>query len=283
SCSGSGSAKSCTGLLYDHMWTQPSVVAPVGFTGHAWTPTNTTPTVANNYTGTSTNPTSTWTGCVADRTQPNDATGVQPTSGDPTTQFPANQLYYNNTAYCSSSASPLLQSVIPLSQSWTTLKSAVNAMQPTGTTNQAIGLAWGWQSLIVGGVLNAPAEDANTIYNRVIILLSDGLNTEDRWPDYGDGSNQNTGSNDPQFPGLIDARQRILCDNLKNARDSQNRPMYTIYTIQANTATPADPTSAILRYCASSPDKFYQLTSSNAIITTFQSIGTALSNLRVSM
>ena len=82
---------------------------------------------------------------------------------------------------------------------------------------------------------------------------------------------------------MIDARQRILCDNLKNARDAQNRAMYTIYTIQANTATPADPTSAILQYCASSPDKFYELTNSNEIITTFQSIGTALSKLRVAM
>ena len=285
SCTGSGASKSCSvtspGQLYVHKWTQPAVVAPVGFTGNAWTATNSTPTVLNNYTGTSTNPTSTWTGCVTDRTQPNDANGVQPS--DVTTQFPANQYYENSTAYCSSSASIQLEPIIPLSQSWSTLKNAINAMQPTGGTNQAIGLAWGWQSLIAGGVLNAPAEDSNTTYNRVIILLSDGLNTEDRWPDYGDGSTQQTGSSDAQFPGKIDARQRILCDNLKNARDSQNRPMYTIYTIQANTATPADPTSAILQYCASSPDKFYELTNSNQIITTFQSIGTALSKLRVAM
>lgn len=281
SCTGSGSSKSCTGNLYVHNWTQPSVVAPVGFTGNKWMTTNSTPTVANNYTGTSTNPTSTWTGCVTDRTQPNDANGVQPS--DVTTQFPANQYYENSTAYCSSSASTQLEPIIPLSQSWTALKSAINAMQPTGGTDQAIGLAWGWQSLIPGGVLSAPAEDSNTTYNRVIILLSDGLNTEDRWPDYGNGNTQQTGSGDPQFPGMIDARQRILCDNLKNARDAQNRAMYTIYTIQANTATPADPTSTILQYCASSPDKFYELTSSNQIITTFQAIGTALSKLRVAM
>ena len=56
-------------------------------------------------------------------------------------------------------------------------------MQPTGGTDQSVGLAWAWQSLLPGGPLNAPAEDSNTTYNRVIILLSDGLNTEDRWPD----------------------------------------------------------------------------------------------------
>ena len=73
--------------------------------------------------------------------------------------------------------------------------------------------------------------------------------------------------------GKIDARQRIICDNLKNARDAQNRPMYTIYTIQANTTTPADPTSAILQYCASSPDKFYEPTNSNEIRLHTQATG----------
>jgi hypothetical protein len=57
--------------------------------------------------------------------------------------------------------------------------------------------------------------------------------------------------------------------------------MYTIYTIQVNTSSPADPTSAILKYCASSPDKFYMLTSSSQIVTTFNTIGTALSKLRL--
>jgi hypothetical protein len=127
----------------------------------------------------------------------------------------------------------------------------------------------------------APAEVANTTYNRDIIILSDGLNTEDRWPVNGNGSTQNTGSGNTQFPGLIDYRQKLLCDNLKSATDSQGNPMYTIYTIQANTGTPADPTSTILQYCASSPDKFYMLTSSSQIVTTFNAIGTALSKLRV--
>ena len=127
--------------------------------------------------------------------------------------------------------------------------------------------------------LNAPAEDANTTYNRVIILLSDGLNTEDRWPAYGNGSNQTTTYGNSTFSGSIDARQQALCDNLKNAKDVTGAPMYTIYTIQVNTG--GDPTSAILKYCASSTDKFYELKSSSQILTTFNTIGTALSKLRL--
>ncbi len=297
-CTGTGAATVCTGNLYVHKWTQPGpndtthntsqprVNAPVGFLNNAWTPTNSTPTVANNWTQASTNPISTWTGCITDRTQSNDGTGVLPTSSDVTTLFPANQWYgvsSGNTrkAYCDSSTSPTLEPVIPLSSNWTTLKTAVNAMQPTGSTNQAVGLAWAWQTLLPGSPVPAPAEVANTTYNRVIIILSDGLNTEDRWPVNGDGNTQNTGSGNTQFPGYIDYRQKLLCDNLKSATDSQGNPMYTIYTIQANTQTPADATSAILQYCASSPDKFYMLTSSSQIVTTFNAIGTALSKLRV--
>jgi hypothetical protein len=309
SCSGSGSSKSCTGTLYVHNWTQPGPTdatdnlnqprvgalvpvencttatpvgncAAVGFVGNKWTPTNSTPTVQNRYVGASTNPINTWTGCIADRTQPNDTTGVA--ASDVSTQFPANQYYENSVAYCSSSASPELKPIVPLSYNWSALKAAVNAMQTTGGTNQAVGLAWGWQTLLPNSPVPAPAEDSVATYNRVIILLSDGLNTEDRWPDYGNGSTQTT-SGSGQFPGLIDARQKLLCDNLKNAKDSKGRSMYTIYTIQVNTDSPPDPTSTILQYCASSPDKFYMLTSSTQIVTTFKTIGTALSQLRLSM
>ncbi len=295
-CTGTGSNTSCSGPLFVHNWTQPSYGdtihnltqprvgkvgtlgtddVPVGFTGNKWTPTNSTPTVQNVWLQASTNPISTWTGCITDRTQPYD------TTGDVTTPFPANQYYENSTAYCSSSASTELEPVIPLSYNWTALKTAVNAMQPTGGTDQAVGLAWAWQTLIPSSPVPAPAEDANTTYNRVIIILSDGLNTEDRWPVNGNGNTQNTGSGNSQFPGLIDYRQKLLCDNLKNATDSKGNPMYTIYTIQVDTSTPADPTSTILQYCASSPDKFYMLTSSSQILTTFNTIGTALSKLRV--
>ncbi|MGY3489832.1 Flp pilus assembly protein TadG [Bradyrhizobium sp. USDA 4011] len=286
SCTTTGGVTSCSGNLYTHDWTQPGpndtvdnknqprVTAVVGWTNNQWTSTNKTPTVVNNWQQPSTNPISTWTGCITDRTQPNDATGVLPSTSDVTTLFPANEYYENSTAYCNSSVSTPLEPIIPLSYNWSALKSAVNAMQPTGGTDQSVGLAWAWQSLLVGGPLNAPAEDSNTTYNRVIIILSDGLNTEDRWPDYGDGSSQASGN-------PIDARQALQCQNLQNAKDTNGAPMYTIYAIQVNTSTPADPTSTVLKNCASSPDKFYMLTSSTQILTTFNTIGTALSKLRL--
>ena len=89
------------------------------------------------------------------------------------------------------SSSTPLQPIVPLSYNWSALKATIAAMQPTGGTNQAVGLAWAWQTLLQNAPMNAPAEDPNYTYNRAIILLSDGLNTEDRWPVNGDGSTQN--------------------------------------------------------------------------------------------
>ena len=54
-------------------------------------------------------------------------------------------------------------------------------MQPTGNTNQGIGLAWGWMTLATTEPFNAPAKDSNYTNKDVIVLLSDGLNTQNRW------------------------------------------------------------------------------------------------------
>jgi hypothetical protein len=145
---------------------------------------------------------------------------------------------------------------MPLSYDWTALSSKIDAMTPNGNTNQAIGLQWGWQSL-TASPFTIPAQDSNYTYSTVIILLTDGLNTQDRWY-----SSQSS----------IDARQEKICTNIKTAG-------ITLYTVQVNTG--GDPTSTLLQNCASDSSKFFLLTQANQIVTTFAQIGTALSNLRV--
>jgi hypothetical protein len=46
--------------------------------------------------------------------------------------------------------------------------------------------------------------------------------------------------------------------------------------------TGGDPTQAVLKNCASSADKFIEVKSSTQVLSAFNSIGTALSNLRIS-
>jgi hypothetical protein len=200
---------------------------------------------------------STWNGCITDRgdsTGPNagnyDTNVLTATVGNRATLFPAEQ-----DAACPAKT-------MALSYNWSAMTALVDSMSANGTTNQAIGLAWGWLSLVGGGPFpTPPAMDPSYSYQQVIILLTDGLNTQDRW--YGDGAHPST---------QIDTRQALTCSNVKAAG-------ITVYAIQVNTA--GDPTSTLLQQCASDLNKFFLLTSSSDIITTFNQIGTNLANLRL--
>ena len=66
------------------------------------------------------------------------------------------------------------------STGFTALNDKIDAMTPAGNTNTTIGLVWGWHSLTSNLPLTqgaAPAPDLD----KVIIMLTDGDNTEDRW------------------------------------------------------------------------------------------------------
>jgi Flp pilus assembly protein TadG len=179
----------------------------------------------------------TWNGCVTDRDQNYDTLNTSPTTG---AKFPAEQY----------SSCPT--QVMALSYDWTALNSKIDAMTPKGNTNQAIGLAWGWQSLSAAP-FTVPAKDPNYQYKE--ILLSDGLNTQDRW--YSSAS-------------PIDTRQQTACTNVKAAG-------ITIYTVMVMSGN-----SSVLQSCASDATKYFALTDAHSIITTFDTIGTSLSKLHLS-
>ncbi len=199
-----------------------------------------------------------WTGCVTDRTQDYDTKNTAPTSTDTATMIVAEEYVSGSTYYCKSSSSKYVAPIVPLSYDWSALKTAIDNMEPTGNTNQGIGLAWGWLTLGLGEPFNAPAKDtANYTYKEAIVLLSDGLNTQNRW--YSNASQ-------------IDARQKILCANVKAAN-------VVIYTVQVDTG--GDGESAVLKECASGTDKFYRITDPNQTLSVFNSIGQSLAKLRV--
>ena len=112
-----------------------------------------------------------------------------------------------------------------------------------------------------GNPLSAPALPANT--TQYIILVSDGLNTQDRWT--GDGSNEDSGT---------DARMALACTNAKAA----GFVIYTVYVDLAGTQG----NSTVLQNCATDANKYFDLTTSGAIITTLNQIGQQITNVRVS-
>jgi len=233
SCSGSGSSKTCTQITYKHYWRSH--------------PTDTTQ--AKNAAPAH----STWTGCVNDRDQDYDIKNTAPGSSS---SAPSSQFYAEQWRDCLSST------VTSMSNSWSTLKNQITAMTANGNTNQSIGMAWGWQSLsTTNGPIMAPTKDSNYQYRDYIVLLSDGLNTQNRW------SATDT---------TIDARQELLCKNVKG--DPQN-PV-TVFTIQVNINN-KDKASQVLKDCAS-PGLYQKITSASQTADAFQNVLTQISKLRVS-
>ena len=221
-CTGSGSSKVCSQLTgYSHAWV--------------------------------TNPTTSWSGCIEDRTQDYDTTNTAPSSS--TTDFPA-----ANDDNCPVTAVTPLPATWTSAQ-WTTLSNQISAMTAQGSTNQTIGLAQGWQTLTNSGPYNAPALPSNT--SQYIILISDGLNTMDRW--YGDGSNESTS---------VNTREGLACTNAKAA----GVIIYTIFVDLGGTQG----NSAPLQSCATDTSKYFDLTTSGAVITTLNAIAQQITNLRVS-
>jgi hypothetical protein len=199
---------------------------------------------------------STWNGCVMDRGTDSgpdsgnyDVMNTAPVSGTPASQFPAEQY----------SSCP--QALTTLSYDWDTLSSEVDSMVANGSTNQPIGLVWGWHALSQSDPLDAPTLPDNT--TRYIIILSDGLNTQDRW--YGNGSDQSTS---------VDNRMSAVCANAK----ADHIIIYAVFVDIGGTQG----NSTVLQNCATDASKYYDLTSTSQIANAFNLIGQQITSLRVS-
>jgi Flp pilus assembly protein TadG len=181
----------------------------------------------------------TWNGCVWDRDQNYDVQNTAPTTSQ-ATKFRAHQAQNCPTA------------MIPLSSDWSALHAKINAMQPSGNTNVTIGMGWAWQTL--SPVLPMSAPNAAIDLDKVIVLLTDGQNTENRFT-------SSTSS--------IDSRTEKVCTNAK----ADNIKVYTVRVINGN--------ATLLRNCATKPDWFYDVDEAHQLNSVFASIAQNLANLRI--
>jgi hypothetical protein len=183
---------------------------------------------------------STWNGCVYDRDQSNDVAATATTPGVPATMFRAHQ------------APACPAAMMPLSDDWTALNAKIDAMTPTGNTNVTIGMAMAWQTLSSVAPFNAPS--AVPDLERVIVVLTDGTNTQNRWT---------TSSNS------IDARTDAVCANAK----ADNVTVYTVRVIDGN--------ASLLQACATKTSMYYDVQDATQLNATFASIEQNLTNLRL--
>lgn len=187
---------------------------------------------------------SSWNGCVMDRDQDNDVLDTAPSTSIQATLFPAKQ------------ADNCPVSLLPLTSVYSNqsaLVSKIDAMTPVGNTNVTIGLAWAWHALTTNSPLTeATAPNLDT--DKVIILLTDGENTENRFT---------------TTATAIDDRTRMVCTNVKAA----NIKIYTIRVIDGN--------ATLLQQCATTPDMYFNVQNATQLNGVFSAIAQNLARLRI--
>jgi hypothetical protein len=176
-----------------------------------------------------------------DRDQPNDVSDEPATSRD--TRYPGTEC-----------GNDRLETVQPLTDNFGVLRTKVNAMDPSGNTNITIGLVWGLALLSPEAPFSEGAPWGMEDLTKIIILMTDGDNTENRWT---------------HSASAIDARTQVACRSVKDAGVT----LYTVRLIEGN--------PALLSQCATSLDTYFDVETVQDLLPTFEAIGEQLSQLRI--
>src|SRR5262249_40962710 len=118
--------------------------------------------------------------------------------------------------------------------------------------NVTIGLDIGFQLLSPVAPFNAPQPAPDL--DKVIVILTDGLNTQNRWT---------------STASAIDARTQKVCDNIK----ASNIKLYTVRVIDGDVS--------LLQGCATKPSMYYDVQQASQLDAVFKSIAQNLANLRI--
>jgi Mg-chelatase subunit ChlD len=185
-----------------------------------------------------------WQGCIADRDQPYDIQATPPNSALVDTLYPA--------ANCDvADLAPLM----PLNRRFNRLRTEIDAMQTSGDTNGAIGLAMGLALLTPNADMDTGAKQGRFV-KKHIIFLTDGENTRNRWSN---GQVQ------------IDQRTDRICTEIKQS--SYNIVLHTILLMQGN--------ATLLQNCATSRDRYHFVTTPSQLDAVFDAIASELLSVRL--
>ena len=193
----------------------------------------------------------TWNGCITDRDKNYDVTGTAPVVGTAATLFPAEQ--YDNCPV----------PVSGLSYDWNKHEFArehhEGRWHDQPDHRPGVGLDVADRRRSVHGSGEGPE-----------LQVSGHHHPDERRPEHREPLGR---QRLVAVRRTVDARMALACTNAKTAG-------LTVWTIHVN--TDGDPTSQILKNCATDTNKFFTVTSSAQIGTVFTTIGSNLSQLRIS-
>lgn len=178
-------------------------------------------------------------GCVWDRSSSLDSIDSNPEVGDSSTFYQASPTSLYETSICSSKTQ-----ILPLSQSRYTIKDSIDDLTADGNTNTAIGMVWAKNVLSD----SLPFSNSDTNTRKIIVFLTDGQNTDGRIMAEGG------------ITADIDAATLEACTEAKD----DNIQIYSVRVIDGN--------AAVLQSCASTPAKYFDISSASQLDDVFQEI-----------
>jgi Flp pilus assembly protein TadG len=174
------------------------------------------------------------------------------------------------------------QAILPLSDTRSTIDTAIDGFAAAGQTNVAIGALFAWAALSPEEPFTEGADYDDDDTKKIAIIMTDGENfvstTTGSYSAYGTVTEANDALNCPTNlstckVGELDNRTEEVCDNIKDEG-------ITVYTVGFDLAD-ASPVLSLLEDCASDPNKFFDSPSSADLEAAFATIGNELVNIRI--
>ena len=201
-------------------------------------------------------PTTDWTGCTQDRQYPHNLGVETPDELDDATKWGQPQAPEHASSGCSGYA-PRSLTVRPVSDQHDEVKDQLNDMQPYAWTHIALGFEFAWNLLSQNAPFTDVAPDGDDDTMKVIVLLTDGRQTE---PAFGPGASRNVAQGENNL--------ETLCEN---AKTSGIRVITVAFDLQHQD------TEDRLKGCASDPDKDFFIADDGAeLANTFEAIRSEL-------
>lgn len=184
---------------------------------------------------------------------------------------------------------PANSKITALTDTGSTVTTAIDALAANGNTVIPAGLLWGWRVLSSTQPFTEGAAYSDEKWVKALVLLTDGENdvsgggngiNDSVYSAFGYAKNGHLGStNGSNAEATLDAKTLAVCTAIKNASKagggSEDIRLYTI-GFQVTTAS-----KTLLKSCASKPDMFYDSPSNDQLAGIFQDIAQGLSELRI--
>jgi len=178
-----------------------------------------------------------------------------------------------------------LRPLVRLTDDFDEIRAGIDGMVATGNTNVPMGLMWGWHTVSPQAPFADGADYADGRVRKVVILLTDGdnVNSTESNPDNSSysgvgliwqgrlGSDMDVASSSQRRADRMDERLLELCRNMRN----QDITLFTVGVQVSNNS------QRLLRNCADSDDRFFNVTNTSGIGDAFDQIAGQIESLRI--